>query len=498
MPVSWPSTQGCASSRRRPAANASRCANRRTAASSANRIVLRRKPFPSSTHTASGAVTRTSVVPSAHSSGSRMPAPVSSVCSTRRLVRTSVSPSIPPDSARIAAATTLGRKKTQRGGLGRQPLAHAFDQRAAHAARRFRSGSARGAAPQAPGGPPPRARIVRPSRRPPCSSCSASCGCSFHRRQQRQAGDVRDFGCPQSARRRAPNHQPEVGIDRGQHRGHRSGRRARPHIARADDDDEVGGIQRGLGGVGQTTGQIAHDGDSPAAAGIDDGVDRPGVQLVAAPRAGQHADAVESRQRVAHGRPVRARPPCNARSGQRRPGVVSPPSSRSTPPPQGSRSTSSASVAACARATANSDAPAPPQPPMTATTSPRNPSSRHRFGGFGKFADQFMFLRGQAQHVLGADRNGGRPGGRRGFGGGQHADVSAARQTPRARTGRPPPRRAPLPRRPSRFSGSPPITAGVHHSNTDRRGHPVQLVAQVRGRSASPKRPRNPSLRCRW
>jgi hypothetical protein len=35
----------------------------------------------------SGAVTGSSVVPSAHSSGSKMPAPVSSVCSTRKLIR---------------------------------------------------------------------------------------------------------------------------------------------------------------------------------------------------------------------------------------------------------------------------------------------------------------------------------------------------------------------------------------------------------------------------
>jgi hypothetical protein len=38
-----------------------------------------------------------------------MPTPVSSVCSIRRLLSTSVSPSTPPDSARIAAATTFGR-----------------------------------------------------------------------------------------------------------------------------------------------------------------------------------------------------------------------------------------------------------------------------------------------------------------------------------------------------------------------------------------------------
>jgi hypothetical protein len=66
-------------------------ASLRTAAPSANRIELQRKPFPSSHHTGSGAVTTTSVVPSAHSSGSRIPAPVSSVCNTRKLLSTSQS-----------------------------------------------------------------------------------------------------------------------------------------------------------------------------------------------------------------------------------------------------------------------------------------------------------------------------------------------------------------------------------------------------------------------
>ena len=108
-PASCPSTQGWASSSRRPAESANRCANRRTDASSSNRMSLRRNPLPSSTHTASGADTNTSVVPSAHSSGSRIPAPVSSVCSRRRLVKTAVSPSTPCDSARMAAATTPAR-----------------------------------------------------------------------------------------------------------------------------------------------------------------------------------------------------------------------------------------------------------------------------------------------------------------------------------------------------------------------------------------------------
>ena len=68
--------------------------------------------------------------------------------------------------------------------------------------------------------------------------------------------------------------RPEVGIDRGQHRSHRRGRRARPHIAAADHDDEIGGIQRGLRRIGETTGKIADHGDSPAAAGVDDGIHR--------------------------------------------------------------------------------------------------------------------------------------------------------------------------------------------------------------------------------
>jgi hypothetical protein len=70
------------------------------------------------------------------------------------------------------------------------------------------------------------------------------------------------------------------------------------------------------------------------------------------------------------------RPPWTARSGQRTPAMPSPPTSRSIPPPHGSRSTSRGSVAACANAAANNEAPAPPRPPITATTSPRVRSSR--------------------------------------------------------------------------------------------------------------------------
>lgn len=62
---------------------------------------------------------------------------------------------------------------------------------------------------------------------------------------------------------RAPHHQTQVGVDRGQHRRHRRGGRTCPHIAWADQDDEIGGIQRCLGGIGQTTWKIADHGDSP-------------------------------------------------------------------------------------------------------------------------------------------------------------------------------------------------------------------------------------------
>lgn len=74
-----------------------------------------------------------------------------------------------------------------------------------------------------------------------------------------------------------PHHQTQVGVDRGQHRRHRRGGRTCPHIAWADQDDEIGGIQRCLGGIGQTTWKIADHGDSPTSAGVDHGVHRPGV-----------------------------------------------------------------------------------------------------------------------------------------------------------------------------------------------------------------------------
>lgn len=56
---------------------------------------------------------------------------------------------------------------------------------------------------------------------------------------------------------------------------------------------------------------------------------------------------------------------------------------------------------------------------------PADPVIACRFSSFGELADQFTLLLGHPQHVLGPDGYGSRPGRRRGFGSGQHADVGA-------------------------------------------------------------------------
>ena len=109
-PVSWPSTQGCASSSRRPDAQ------RETLRQPPHRVLVgkpdRAAPQPVSVvdpyRVGRGDQARRWCRPRA-AAARGCPTPVSSVCSIRRLLSTSVSPSTPPDSARIAAATTLGR-----------------------------------------------------------------------------------------------------------------------------------------------------------------------------------------------------------------------------------------------------------------------------------------------------------------------------------------------------------------------------------------------------
>ena len=229
----------------------------------------------------------------------------------------------------------------QRGGFRRQPLTHPVDQRTGHAAllsdlgRRVRRQHSQHSAG--------RRRQRRASRQSQTAvfELLGQPRVRPHRRQQRHAGDRSHLVRPQPARRRSPNDQPDIGIDAGKHRRDRRGGRTRPHIARADHDDEIGCVQGSLSSVGQTARNVADHGRPATAAGIDDGVHRShGVQLVSAPGARQHADPAMARQRLAHRRPIqpsalqRQVGPAHAR-------VVSPPTSRSMPPPQGSRSTSS-------------------------------------------------------------------------------------------------------------------------------------------------------------
>ncbi len=95
----------------------------------------------------------------------------------------------------------------------------------------------------------------------PCSSCSASRGWALMDASSGTRRRPRPL--PPAIPGEAPHHQTQVGVDRGQHRRHRRGGRTCPHIAWADQDDEIGGIQRCLGGIGQTTWKIADHGDSP-------------------------------------------------------------------------------------------------------------------------------------------------------------------------------------------------------------------------------------------
>ncbi|MPN31811.1 hypothetical protein SDC9_179286 [bioreactor metagenome] len=74
------STQGAASSRRRPTRAARRSASRRTSSSEPNTREVRSSPWPRSIQTWSGPLTSTSVTPGSASSGSRTPAPYDSRC----------------------------------------------------------------------------------------------------------------------------------------------------------------------------------------------------------------------------------------------------------------------------------------------------------------------------------------------------------------------------------------------------------------------------------
>ena len=101
------STNGAASSRRRPAVAASRWARRRTSDSVPSTTSVSSRPCPRSTHTSQGPLTMTSVVPGTWMSGSSGPAPTRSCRRVRASSRMASSPSTRP-SARNAAATRAG------------------------------------------------------------------------------------------------------------------------------------------------------------------------------------------------------------------------------------------------------------------------------------------------------------------------------------------------------------------------------------------------------
>ena len=368
-PVNWPSTQGCASSRRRPADSARRCASRRTAASSANRIELRRKPFPSSIHTASGAVTSTSVVPSAHSSGSRMPAPVSSVCSTRKLLSTSLSPSTPPDSARIAAATTLGRSGPD----------------SAASRSRTRSISEALMRPPRDAGAAPRAHVA-PRLPAAIAHAVATRRARAHRRHPAGRASRPAAAVPRSRATSADLRPPGDGP-----------RTTTPALGLADDTHGViaaaAAHERTSAGAITTTrsatsstsstapcgspGKITDHGRAAAAAGVEDRAQRSGVDVAAGATTRQHADPVSLRQCV----PQRGIAQPTALQRQVRP-AQSRSRLRSPEPdqchhPTGPRRPAAHRRAVCANAVAKTEAPAPPRPAITPTTAPRRSSSRH-------------------------------------------------------------------------------------------------------------------------
>ena len=465
-PVSWPSTHGCASSSRRPTLNASRCASRRTASSSANRMELRRNPFPSSTHTASGAVTKTSVVPSARSSGSRMPTPVSSVCSIRRLLSTSVSPSTPPDSARIAAATTLGRSGADSAAsrsrtrsindtLMRRPPMDAAPTPSALAARRWQEASGDSSA----------------DRRAPAFRARLGCG-----RMAAISGtfdDARHVHRSQSGGRRAAHHEADIRIDRAQRRRDRGRRGAAPTSAVVTSTTK-------------SAASAANSTDTRHPHGADR---RPPLRRHVVPHRSPRPTALaRCRYLSGHSTARSARRsrgnawrnaaksslPCSkARSGQRNPGLSSVPDHQidATAPRVGiDEQRIARRLRECGREQRR---------PGTAAAShhgdDRTPALAIAAGfrGLGQRGDEFGLVDGQVHDVLGADGDRGLPFGGLRFAAAEHDDVGAARQRGVRSSCRRPPRRAapPMPR--SRLAGSADAQRGRRpHPQRRRRGRP--------------------------
>ena len=219
------STNGLASSRRRPPRAARRCASRRTAASSANRTSARSQPLARSTKTPSVPLTRTSVTPGSRSSGSSGPAPRTSRRSTSCTASTVASPTGRPE-ARSASATRWavsapGRSArrsrtsstTTASSTGRSTGAAVMPRGAAAPGRRAprgrcgRADRAATAPARARGRSPPRGHAGRPSARRPGPTVSRATA-SARTRSPRTHQPQRLSGRGTAAHRRTADASP--------------------------------------------------------------------------------------------------------------------------------------------------------------------------------------------------------------------------------------------------------------------------------------------------
>ena len=100
--------------------------------------------------------------------------------------------------------------------------------------------------------------------------------------------------------RRSPDDQPELRIDR-ERTGAIVAVAAHARTSHGlTTTDQICGVQRRLGGITEAPREIADHGDSPATAGVDDGIHGPGVEFVPAPGAREQTDPAVSRQRLTH------------------------------------------------------------------------------------------------------------------------------------------------------------------------------------------------------
>ena len=189
-----------------------------------------------------------------------------------------MSPSTPPDSARIASATTFGPQRTR---LGRQPLPDPLDQRAAHAdhllsrragcAMQHREDASRRRHQRRPSAQPAarRARVRRPARAAAASPRAAAA----RRSRRRRPRAARPAPGPARPVRRSglASAQPPTDRRRG---------RARPNVGWRDQHDEIRRrrARPPTAGVGAAR-QVADDRRPAAAARIDHRAERAGVDL---------------------------------------------------------------------------------------------------------------------------------------------------------------------------------------------------------------------------